>query len=370
MKNIIKILLVILVLIVTIFSIKNIVYAIDNNNFFYANNTNVAPGDTVELIIDLNKIEYETFESVLSTDLSEDNIDKIYTDNSNVDINIKDNKLTVSLSKQEIEKLTLYYKVPDNLEVGTEIKLTATITNSNDEEKTENTSNNKEGNIENTVSNVEAVEEENLPNNKTDENNTQEYKTAEVILKVTNQNITDKENNNDDKNNGEKNQGKENEDINISNESKDIENTNNSNNIPNRNTENAETELVTNNNLSKSSNMQYSSNGNTTNLTAGTYLSSNVEETVQYNGSNNNYLKDLSIEGYELSSAFSKENNTYFLTVESSVDSITVNTEAEDENSIVYIYGNNTLAEGTNKILISVTAENGNVRNYRIYVTK
>lgn len=71
-----------------------------------------------------------------------------------------------------------------------------------------------------------------------------------------------------------------------------------------------------------------------------------------------------------LNKKFSKENSTYFITVEKDVSSLEIIANADDEASSVCIYGNEEIADGTSKILISVTAENGNVRNYRIYVTK
>mgnify|MGYP000327389203 FL=1 len=71
-----------------------------------------------------------------------------------------------------------------------------------------------------------------------------------------------------------------------------------------------------------------------------------------------------------LNKEFSKENSTYFITVEKDVSSLEIIANADDEASSVCIYGNEEIADGTSKILISVTAENGNVRNYRIYVTK
>lgn len=97
-------------------------------------------------------------------------------------------------------------------------------------------------------------------------------------------------------------------------------------------------------------------------------VSQSTTPTVTYEGSQNNYLSSLSITGYELNTEFNKTNNTYFATVDS--DSIEIQTEKEDSNQIVKIYGNENLKEGKNKVIISVTAENGDVRIYRIFVTK
>ncbi|MBQ9625399.1 MAG: hypothetical protein IJR47_04745, partial [Clostridia bacterium] len=86
-----------------------------------------------------------------------------------------------------------------------------------------------------------------------------------------------------------------------------------------------------------------------------------------YNGSGNNYLSTLEIEGISLNTNFNKENTTYFITVQDK-ESLSINTVAEDENAKVYITGNSGLAKGDNKVLISVTAENGAVRHYRVFV--
>ena len=91
---------------------------------------------------------------------------------------------------------------------------------------------------------------------------------------------------------------------------------------------------------------------------------------VVYKGSDNNYLSKLSVKGHTFNREFSKENTTYFITVENDVKKLNITATAQDDDAKVCIYGNDNLKEGTNKILITVTAENGNVRNYRIYVTK
>ncbi len=96
----------------------------------------------------------------------------------------------------------------------------------------------------------------------------------------------------------------------------------------------------------------------------------NSQNTVTYNGSDNNYLSELIVGDYTLNREFSKENTTYFMTIDSDVNELDITATAEDSSATICIYGNEDLSEGTNKILISVTAENGNVRSYRIYVTK
>ena len=92
------------------------------------------------------------------------------------------------------------------------------------------------------------------------------------------------------------------------------------------------------------------------------------EETAVYNGSNNNYLASLEIEGESLNTIFNKENTTYFVKT-SDKTQLNVNVVAESSDAKVYITGNDNLKNGDNKVLISVIAENGDVRYYRVFVT-
>lgn len=92
--------------------------------------------------------------------------------------------------------------------------------------------------------------------------------------------------------------------------------------------------------------------------------------TVTYKGSANNYLTALSVDGYDFTRDFNKTRDNYFMEVDGDVDSVTVTAEAEADAADVVITGNTALTTGQNKILIRVTAENDEVRIYRIYVNK
>ena len=93
-------------------------------------------------------------------------------------------------------------------------------------------------------------------------------------------------------------------------------------------------------------------------------------ETVTYNGSDNNYLNSLSIKGYKFNNSFSKEKSTYFVTVKNSTKKVVVNYKKSSSKSKVIVTGNTNLKVGVNKVLVTVNAENGNSRVYRIYVTR
>lgn len=98
--------------------------------------------------------------------------------------------------------------------------------------------------------------------------------------------------------------------------------------------------------------------------------SNNVDkkEQVTYKGSDNNFLKNITVSNYELNTIFTKDNLYYFITVEEDITKVDISVTKEDSNSIVKINGNDNLSKGLNKVLISVYSENGNVRVYKLYV--
>lgn len=92
--------------------------------------------------------------------------------------------------------------------------------------------------------------------------------------------------------------------------------------------------------------------------------------TVTYAGSWDNYLDELSVSGYEFTREFNKTRDTYFLTVPNDVTDISVSATASDSSAVVAIAGYDDLVVGRNKVMVNVTADDGSVRVYRIYVTR
>lgn len=84
--------------------------------------------------------------------------------------------------------------------------------------------------------------------------------------------------------------------------------------------------------------------------------------------SDNNYLSELGIEGYELDKAFDKETLEYNVTLEPGTSTINVIATKEDDKSNVRGNGEVSVTEGINTIEVVVTAENGNERIYKISV--
>ena len=103
-----------------------------------------------------------------------------------------------------------------------------------------------------------------------------------------------------------------------------------------------------------------------------TFKISNVSriKKVTYKGSDNNYLKSLSVSNYNFQRKFSKDGLTYFVTVKNNIKSIKVNAKSENSKAKISISGNSNLKVGINKVLVTVTSESGKTRNYRIYVTR
>lgn len=94
-----------------------------------------------------------------------------------------------------------------------------------------------------------------------------------------------------------------------------------------------------------------------------------TQQQLQDSYSSNNYLKSLSVDGYELSPKFDKKTLEYSLELENDVRSITVNAKEEDSKASIKGGGNYSLNEGSNDITITVTAQNGNAKNYVIHAT-
>ncbi len=88
------------------------------------------------------------------------------------------------------------------------------------------------------------------------------------------------------------------------------------------------------------------------------------------NGTPNDYLNLLSIDGYSLTPSFRTEVLEYSLIVDSSVNQIRINGTPAASTSSVNGTGTINLAEGTNKLKITVTSDTGSVRNYTLTVVR
>ena len=282
------------------------VYAISSNasidnKFFRVDNTEIEVGETLTMTIDLSQIEYEDFKFILNSDISLSDVE-VSTDNEeNVETN--NNQITITSSKSNInmDKIELYYKIPEDLELGTKITLKASI----------------EENVEESEKDI--IEEEIVVTIK-------ETKVEENISNQGKENLTD---------------------------------------IQDKTIQNNQDKTVQNSSSTQSVKTSSSTTGSFSSISG-----SSTTQAVTYKGSYDNYLTSIEVDGYDLTPEFSKTNTTYFLTVDNSVTSLSISVTRSDSSAQVTVYGNTDLKEGSNKVLISVTAENGDVRTYRIYVTR
>lgn len=111
-----------------------------------------------------------------------------------------------------------------------------------------------------------------------------------------------------------------------------------------------------------SNNNDSNNNNNNNNST-----SSNKNNQTIDNKSKNNNIKDLSIDGYELTKI---DNNNYTLSVSNDVTSINVKATAEDSKSKITGTGNHNLNIGENNIEVIITSESGVENKINIKVTR
>lgn len=322
---------IILIILVLLANASFAMYTIKNNSILTINKTEVVAGDSVELTIDISKIQNEKFKIILTSDLNESEI----SSKQNLELEKESNgEVTIEIDKTKtnLNNIKLEYVVPSEIEVGTEIKYNVKIIE-------EELSNNNPSEFEqNEIIDGNSVEQ--------NYNQDKEQILKEETIKVKVIEKTEvKENQNSNKND------------NSNNIQQPFEMTDTKNNETDKNSGTSGMQTSENSN----------SNKNVTNMASFSLKSTNESSKITYNGSNNNYLKSLEISGITLNTTFSKENTSYFATTTQNTDLI-VTAVAEDGNAKVKVTGNTSIKEGINKILISVTAKNGEVRYYRIFV--
>lgn len=345
MKNKLLILALILAIFVPIVTYGNNT----GGTFFRVDKMEVAPEDTVTMTVDLSKISYEEFEFTLSSNVS---LNTITTDEA-VDTSASGNVLKIESSKSDLsmQQIELYYKVPQDLAIGSTITLTGRIeptqtvistpeTTVPEESVPAEDSTAEEENVENVVENTVQESVEVQPDETVETVQPIEPEAAqEVTIVITVVQETEKDDSMEEAEDKEKMPG---ESMNMQKDQMDKE------------------KMTDKQDMEKTA--QESQVPQVTAVS--------TTQTVTYKGDSNNYLSSLVVEGYELSPAFLKTSNTYFVNVASDVTSLDITAEAEDSGAKVRIYGDGDLQVGENKVLVSVTAENGDVRIYRIYVKK
>ena len=305
--------------------------------FFEISKIEVTKNEKVEMIINLDVIKYKEFTFTLTSDAAIENLEITQSEEITAQQNNNEIVMEINKEKTNVETINLYYSIPESKKVGDTIKFIATITSNTENgidetdkeiievpvENEEITNNEIEISPQVDETNVIINETEKVENNNVIDEPKQETQTIEIEIKIVE-------------------------------EKSDNQQATGNNQIPNQN--NGASGAMPNISI------------NNSNMLSGS-MGTQVQKVV-YKGSDNNYLSKLSAKGYTFNREFSKENSTYFITVENDIKKVNITATAQDDNAKVCVYGNDNLKEGTNKILITVTAENGNVRNYRIYVTK
>lgn len=325
----------------------NISYASRSQNekdFFKVNKEEITPGETLEITFDISSLEYKKFKISLNSNID---VKDIYIKtNENIELEDKEKVISIEIDKEKmnLNQITLYYPIQKDIEIGTKIQLTAKIIVNNEIKKENQTSNDI------VTNEAENEKEKNNTNTENDSNNERQEEIVKEITKI----ITVVEKNNENK---------EEENTNSSNDKKPE----NKQEMSNEEKSNSKQEQKNSNEKTSNNidNQKISVSGSAESSSSGTSI--NIENQATYNGSNNNYLEKLEVEGKELNTYFNKENGTYFIDI-NNTNTINVTAIAEDSTAKVYITGNDNLKSGNNKILISVTAENGDVRYYRIFV--
>ncbi len=323
-------------------------YAISNktekSNFFTVSKTEISPEETLEISFNIKSLEDEKFKIILKSSIDSK---KIYTkDNTNIAIDEKTNDISIEVdkSKMNLDEIKLYYPISKEIQVGTKIQLIAQVTSLEDEIKHNDLEESNETEIKPENNQTEGKQEK--------DEVIKEEKIEITIVEKTNENKEDNIKTNEENNNKPENNSKQ----------PNTEIKNNSNNEQNNKTEKTITNLKTNNNFS---NQKINVSINTNNSMS--KQNTIPENQAVYNGSSNNYLSKLVVKGNKLNTNFNKENTTYFMNVENT-NKIDITATPESDTAKVSITGNDNISNGENKILISVTAENGNVRYYRIFV--
>lgn len=306
----------------------NISYASRSKNekdFFKVSKEEISPGETLEITFDISSLEYKKFKILLDSNID---VKDVYTEtNENITIEDNDDAISIEIDKEKmnLNQITLYYPISKDIEIGTKIQLITKIIVKNETQK--------ENEINNNIVTTETENEKNTTN--TDNLENENNKNQEEIVKEITKIITVVKK--DEKSTNNSNDKKQEDKQEISNEEKSDSKQEQKNNV----------------------------SGNTKSSLSETSI--NIENQATYNGSSNNYLAKLEIEGINLNTSFNKENGTYFIDI-NNTSTINITAIAEDSEARVYITGNDNIQNGNNKILISVTAENGEVRYYRVFV--
>ncbi|NLW15261.1 MAG: hypothetical protein GX038_03250, partial [Erysipelothrix sp.] len=95
-----------------------------------------------------------------------------------------------------------------------------------------------------------------------------------------------------------------------------------------------------------------------------------IDILIVRDGNSNNYLEALEVLDPQIDINFDQDKHEYFIEIPYNFDNLRLNAVAQESSSTVEILRNDGFTVGNNDVIIRVTAENGDVRNYVIHVFK
>lgn len=134
---------------------------------------------------------------------------------------------------------------------------------------------------------------------------------------------------------------------------------------------NKSVQIVVSNSTSSdnNSNTDSSTGGSSSESSTGSSSSSGTTTTTTTKSSDAN-IYSLSISGYSYTPTFSKDTTTYYVTVDSDVTKLSLSYNEATDASYSTV-GNSNFVEGTNKVQLIITAEDGvTTKTYTIWVTR
>ena len=99
-------------------------------------------------------------------------------------------------------------------------------------------------------------------------------------------------------------------------------------------------------------------------------VTARTQAEIQASYSDNDNLKSLGVEGFDITPAFDKDKLEYELVVENDVTKVNVLATKAQANASVSGAGEVELTEGLNKVTVVVTAQKGNQKKYVINITR
>lgn len=98
-------------------------------------------------------------------------------------------------------------------------------------------------------------------------------------------------------------------------------------------------------------------------------ISMQTQSELEATYSTNNYLSNLTVDGYSISPSFNKDTLEYSILVENDVTEVIVSGVVDDSTAKVSGVGTLSVSEGVNSFEIIVTAQNGSIKKYKLNVT-